>query len=116
MLRANDESSRSKGAGSFTEGIREALMAWLKAQGMDWYSQISFEYRLSRHKRITVSLTHPRIYHRPMRGAGSKGFMLDGLILSIDGLPPAHRNYHGEFAVNRIIGQNSLRMLTEAAP
>ena len=113
IMRGYDESARGHGAGSFTEGIREAMKDWLKAQGMDWHSQITFEYQLSRHKRITVSLTRPRIYHRPVRGAGSKGFMLDGTILSIDGLPPSHRGMWGEFAVNKIIGQNSLRMLTE---
>ncbi len=114
VLRANDKAGRGKGADSFTEGIREAMKEWLASQGMNYYSQISFEYKLSRHRRITVTMTHPRIYHRPIRGAGAKGFILDGEILSIDGLRPDAGNRRGEFALSRIIGQNSLRMLTEA--
>lgn len=113
IMRANDASGRGKSAGSFTEGIREAMEAWLKARGLSWHSQITFEYRLSRHKRIMVTMRQARIYHRPMRGAGSKGFILEGVILSINGLPPSHRNQWGEFAVNKIIGQHSLQMLTE---
>jgi hypothetical protein len=112
FLREYTTSSQGKGPGSFTEGIREALKDWLKARGMDWYSQISFEYRLSRHKRITVNMTHPRIYHRPQRGDGSKGFVLDGIVLSIDGLLPPHRTYYGEFALNRIVGHHPVRLLT----
>ena len=113
LYQDNMKSGHGRGAGSFTEGIRTTMRDWLKARGLSWYSQITFEYRLSRHKKITVTMNRARIYHRPIRGAGSKGFMLDGVILSINGLPPSRRNQLGEFAMNKIIGHDSLRMLTE---
>ena len=56
-----------------------------------------------------VTITYPRIYHRKIRGDGSKGFVLEGRILSIEGVPSACKT--GEFALNRIIGQHPLRLL-----
>jgi hypothetical protein len=101
-------------AGSFTERVRQELMAWLKEKGLGWHSPINFEYRLHRHKRVAVTLTNPRIYHRRLRGDGSKGFVLEGKILSIDGLRPAGIAKHGEFALTRIVGHHPVRLLAES--
>ncbi len=108
------EQGRGMGEGSFTERIRRAFLDWLKKNGLTRYDTISFEYRLYRHKTIRVTLTWPNIYHRRLHGDGSKGFMLEGTVLSLDGLPPSHRNYHGEFALTRIIGRHPMRLLAEA--
>lgn len=109
------EQGHGKAEGSFTERARSELRAWLEKNGLDtWHDPVSFEYRLHRHKRITVTLTHLNIYHRRLRGNGSKGFVLEGRVLSINGLPPAHRNYIGEFALTRIVGRHPIRLLTAA--
>jgi hypothetical protein len=97
--------------GSFTERVRYALRDWRREHGLAWHDPISFVYRLHRHRTISVTLTHPQIYHRRLRGDGSKGFVLEGVVLSIDGLPPSHRNYIGEFALNRIVGQMPVHLL-----
>lgn len=103
----------SKSEGSFTEHVRQELHDWLAKNGLNWHSQISFRYRLYRRKVVVVTITYPRIYHRKLRGNGSKGFTLEGRILSIDGMPPAYGKV-GEFALNRIVGHHPLRMLVAA--
>lgn len=115
LLNKLHEQGYNKGAGSFTEHVRQELRAWLEAHGLDhWGSQISFEYRLSRHKRIRVTLSNPRIFHRRLRGDGSKGFMLEGGLIAIDGRLPARRYQLGEFALTRIVGRHPVRLLAEA--
>lgn len=103
-----------KAAGSFTEHARHELAAWMKQKGLDpWHSPVSFQYRLYRRRTVLVTITRPRIYHRRIRGDGSKGFVLEGLVQSIDGLSPACRNQFSEFALNRVIGQHPIRLLME---
>lgn len=113
FLRGWDETARGKAEGSYTQRVRDAFRVWRESQGIGWHDPINFQYRLSRHKRIAVTLIGHNIYHRPRRGAGSKGFMLEGMVQSIDGLPPAHRTYWAEFAIGRIIGSHPIRLLTE---
>lgn len=108
------EQGHGQGPGSFTESVREAYKHWLKKNGLNHFSAITFEYRLHRRKRVMVTVSGCCIYHRRIRGDGSKGFTLEGLVQSIDGLPPAHKNFIGEFALSRIIGHHPLRMLTGA--
>jgi len=103
---------KGKAEGSFTEHVRSELRAWLTKNSLNWRSQISFQYRLYRHKVVIVTVSTPRIYHHRFRGNGSKGFTLEGRILSIDGRLPAYGKV-GEFALNRIIGQHPLRLLAE---
>lgn len=98
--------------GSFTERARMALWAWMEKNGLNWYNPISFQYRLYRRRTISVTINHARIYHRRIRGDGSKGFVLEGRILSIDGAPPAYGK-NGEFALTRIIGSHPIRLLAE---
>ena len=99
--------------GSFTEHARFELARWLKANGLDkWYSPITFQYRLHRHRTVTVVITGPNIWHRRHRGNGSKGFVLEGRIVSMDGEPTAYGKW-GEFALNRIVGRSPIRALAE---
>lgn len=103
-----------KSYGSFTEHVRQEFRAWQERNGLDaWSDPITFEYRLHRRQRVVVSIVHPAIFHRKIRGDGSKGFVLEGRILSIDGLPPARRYQTGEFALTRIIGRHPIRLLAE---
>lgn len=60
-----------------------------------------------------MAVSAPRIYHRRIRGNGSKGFMLEGRLLSIDGMPTVRKV--GEFALSRIVGQHPLRLLVAGA-
>ena len=98
--------------GSFTEQARRALAAWMEKNGLKWHSLLSFQYRLHRHQTITVTITNPNIWHRRLSGNGSKGFMLEGRIISIDGAPTAYGRV-GIFALTRIVGQHTVRLLAE---
>lgn len=114
MLDEVREQGHGKAVGSFTEKARMALFAWLEAQGLDfWHSPISFQYRMYRRKIVTVTLTRPMIFHRPLRGDGTKGFVLEGAVVSIDGQLPRRRYMRAEFVLTRIIGQHPIRLLAE---
>lgn len=109
------EQGHGKAAGSYTEKARMALFAWLKANGIDrWYGTINFQYRMYRRRIVTVTLSRPCVFHRPLRGNGTKGFVLEGTVVAIDGRPSAHRNLIAEFVFTRIIGQHPIRLLAEA--
>lgn len=112
-MRGYDESSQGRAEGSFTEGVRKAFRAWRKEHGLGWHDSISFEYRLHRHRQVLVTLAYANVYHRRLRGDGSKGFVLTGEVLSIDGLQPDRRNKRGEFALTRIVGRHPVRALVE---
>ena len=114
LLDRLQEQGHSKAAGSYTEKARMALFAWLEANGIDrWYGTINFQYRMYRHQIVTVTLSRPCIFHRPLRGDGTKGFVLEGTVVAIDGRPPARRNLVAEFVFTRIIGQHPIRFLAE---
>lgn len=97
------EEGRGRAAGSFTEEVRNELRDWLKAKGLVWPFTITFEYRLYRHRIITVMMQYPAIFHYRLMGDGSKGFMLVGKVLSIDGARP--RGCRDAFAMTRIVGR-----------
>lgn len=109
------EQGRGKAEGSFTERIRQEFRAWQKRNGLDWHSPLSFDYRLYRHRTVRITLTSPHIFHRRLCGNGSKGFVLTGEVLSINGLRPGGMNKRGEFALNRIVGHHPVRLLAETA-
>lgn len=105
-----------KARGSFTKKMRDALYAWMEANGFSYYSEpLTFEYRLYRHRNVTVTGLYPYIKHSPSYGRGKKGFILQLSVLSIDGVPCRFlfgRRAH--FAWDRIIGRDKLLALTEA--
>jgi len=101
-----------KAAGSFTEQVREQFEDWLKERNLSYLSAITFEYRLYyRRKTITVAISHIHIFHNRLAGDGSKGFVLDGRVLAIDGAPPSGEARHYQFALNRIVGRFQRELL-----
>jgi len=95
--------------GSFTERMRDALDEWMKANYGNTMGPITFQYRLSRKKVITVTGMYPVIQHWKEMGRGSKGFRLRLYTTSIDGVVPGSpRNV---FALNKIVG-NFTQVLT----
>ena len=118
MDRANKlhEEGRGKAAGSFTEHLRREFVAWRKAKGWSWRTPLTFEYRLHRRRTVMVVLDMPHIRHNKLVGDGSKGFMLEGNILAIDGVQPeAYLRRYG-FALTRIVGRFRQELLALAAP
>ncbi len=97
------EEGRGKAEGSFTEQLRLQFRDWLKAKSLKWPFTITFEYRLYRHRIITVVMQGPSFFHNRLMGDGSKGFMLEGRVLSIDGVRPIPCS--GMFAMTRIVGR-----------
>lgn len=108
LLRIWDERDKGKGKhrGSFTSGINDALIQWLKENTLSTYGPVAFDYKFSRHKIVHIVLNLPRIRHHPTTGRGKAGFVLTGVILSIDGLPPSRLRSLGEFAITRIISHH----------
>lgn len=103
--------------GSFTEKLRLALIEWVKNKYGSIYAPITFQYRLSRKKIITVTGNHPFIVHYKDLGRGSKGFFLRVRIISIEGVPPAgFVKYQNLFACNRIIGHETMQLLALPEP
>jgi hypothetical protein len=100
------EGSHQKAEGTYTEKLRQGLWEWCSRFG----GIITFEYRLSRHRIITVSGRGPIVYHDWVRGRGSKGMMMDLGVISIDGLRPVIRVQ--TFAWNRIIGRERFLALS----
>ena len=89
-----------KHEGSFTQKLNEEFRKWLDENhstgvinykygtgSYHTHSPIVFQYRLSRHKRVTVTMEAASFRHDPARGSSKRGFILDGRILAIDGLP-----------------------------
>lgn len=99
------EAGQGKAHGSFTAEARRALRTWQRDQGIGPYDPVTFTYRLYRHRTVQVTLTGARICHWPAWGAGSKGFVLVGNVLAIDGLQ-ARPNH--VFALTRIVGHERL--------
>jgi len=99
-----------KAKGSFTEKLRKSLRDWQQQKGGTWASQLTFDYKLHRHKIIKVTGYYPYIAHLPAYGKGMKGFVLRLSNISIDGIM-----YKGAgavyFAWNRIIGREKLLAL-----
>jgi hypothetical protein len=88
-------------AGSYAVAMRQAFADWRKDKGIRYDDPITFEYRLSRRKIVTIAMINPRIMHKRKRGNGRKGFVLEGQILSIDGVRPTGR--WQELALNRVV-------------
>ena len=110
------EAGNGKSRGSFTESLRKTLAVWLKENLGNFRGPVTFQYRLSRKKVILVTMAYPTIYHRKHYGEGSKGFVLAGRVLSVDGVPPDRWNLRADFALSRIIGQHPIRILALPAP
>ena len=106
-----EKEGEGRAEGSFTEELRNALRAWVEETFGTWWGPVTFEYRLYRHKTVTVVLQAPQIWHKPSWGRGSKGFILSGIVLSFDGKQPAKRKSLQWFALNKIIGQHPIRQM-----
>ena len=109
------ENARGRSKGSFTEHVRRELHDWLNGKGIP-LGPITFEYKLFRHRIITVIMDMPRIYHHRTIGDGSKGFVLEGSVRSIDGARPYGFARHYPFALNRIVGHFKNDFLRLTAP
>jgi len=101
-----------KAMNSFTEGMREALWYWMKEKYGSILTPIIFEYKLSRHRIITVIGSHPYLRHEPYYGRGKKGFILQLCINSIDGIL-CQGPIRIWFAWDRIIGKEKMLYLPE---
>lgn len=99
--------------GSYTEEIRKALVQWMKEKIGSGLEPVTFQYRLYRRKIVTVTVAYPTIFHHPEHGNGSKGFVLAARVLSVDGAPLTRlgRMLVREFAMNRIVGRESIKEL-----
>lgn len=100
---AFDAPGKGRSEGSYTAAMRQALTDWCKENGIGYDDELTFEYRLFRRKRIMVAMKNPRIYHRRKYGNGSKGFVIEGDIISIDGMKPQFGSFGTHFSFNRII-------------
>lgn len=98
-----------KSRGSYTEKMRKTLYAWMQQKG---YATLTFDYRLHRHKTITVVVQFPYIKHLPSYGRGKKGFVLQATVLSIDGVPYRYFTHRVLFAWDRIIAREQFLALT----
>jgi hypothetical protein len=106
-----------KASGSYTEKMRLSLWDWIQDKyGTNWISAtLTFDYKLYRHKIVTVVIRSPKIEHKPSYGNGKRGFILIGHVLSIDGVQL--RTFPSKeitFAWNRIIGRNNFLALPES--
>lgn len=98
-----------KAKGSFTEKMRDALREWMEANYGNTLGPITFQYRFSRKKVITVTGMYPVIRHWKDAGRGSKGFYLELYVISIDGVVP--KSPRNDFALNKILA-HSTQILT----
>jgi len=105
------EQGHSRADGSFTERLRNALFDWLDHNYGTRFATVIFDYRLSRKRTVTVTARGLYLRHDPLCGKGSRGFVLDAEILSIDGTP--YKGPRGMFSWNRIIGREKLLLITE---
>jgi hypothetical protein len=83
------DSASGMAEGSYTEKMRKALIEWSDANLVGGWigGDLTFEYKLYRHKIVTVIATLPVIRHHPFYGHGKRGFILMCHVKSIDGLP-----------------------------
>ncbi len=101
-----------KAKGSYTEAMRKAFDKWRDENLGSPYSPITFQYRLSRKKIITVNAQGIYIKHYP--GYGKRGFVLVVTsVLSIDGVPLGSGGsfINKEFLMSRIMGSIPTKML-----
>ena len=112
------EAGRGKSKGSFTEYLRHEFDSWRKDNGLTWDSPLTFEYRMYRHRTVMVVMRYHNIFHHRLTGDGSRGFVLTGEVLSIDGaIPDRWCRRSGAFCLTRIVGQMRKQFLaiTEVA-
>jgi hypothetical protein len=102
-----------KAKGSYTELLRSSFFEWLEEKNGGWAAPLTFEYRLSRKKYITVVGVYPYILHDPNYGSGKKGFVLRLQVISMDGLPYRGIGRFVWFAWDRIVGKEKMLALPE---
>lgn len=84
---ARMEAGRGKARGSHTEKMRHSLWTWTNTRYGNCSTPLTFDYKLHRHKIITITGNLPYLRHLPCYGKGKRGFILEITILSIDGIP-----------------------------
>ena len=102
-----------KARGSYTEAMRQALWSWMEAHGYVALQPLTFDYKLYRHKTVTVVAGTPYIKHEPGCGRGKKGFVLIAMPLSIDGVRCRTFPQRMCFAWDRIVGRERFLGLPE---
>lgn len=103
-----------KAHGSFTEKMRLSLWEWMKQKYGSMPHPLTFDYKLSRHKTITVIGIFPRIIHNPSWGKANKGFVLEIRVTSIDGVPVKMTlGNRTRLSWNRIVGRDRFLALPQ---
>lgn len=102
-----------KSAGSYTQAMREALYKWMNENlGSGYGVPLTFDYRLSRKRTVTVVAERPFIKHHP--GYGRRGFVIIfQKVLSIDGVKLSRtcQIFNREFLMSRVVGNIPTKML-----
>jgi len=110
------EASHGKSYRSFTENMRNSLYSWMEKNTGSIHGEIQFDYKLSRHKVIHVIGERPYLKHDKLHGRGYRGFILELVVRSIDGIPcktlVGRRTW---FSWDRIRGREKLLLLPEGA-
>ena len=107
----SNSTGHGKACGSYTENMRIALNRWVEEKAGSWAGFITFSYRLSRKREITVIGRYPYLQHNPNYGSGKRGFVMWLRVDSIDGSPCKCKREC--FAWNRIVGGENLLMLED---
>ncbi len=102
-----------KASGSYTEKMRLAFQEWMEKAHGSAFSPLIFQYKLSRHRTVTIVGSYPYIKHLPYYGNGKRGFVLSLRISSIDGSPFKGFGKRQQLAWNRIIGREKMLYLEE---
>jgi len=100
--------------GSFTETMRKELWRWMKTNYGSSLHPLTFEYKLSRKKKVVIVGERPFIRHTPLYGKGVRGFLLVITILSVDGVPYVGMR-RTTLAWSRIIGKERFLSLPSSS-
>ena len=100
---------RGKAAGSYTEQVRHNFDRWLRDNNL-FFKPLSFRYKLSRHRIITVVGTPLLLHHDPLYGHGKQGFVFEVRIHGIDGVQFSGLKTQG-FQATRILSSEFTNLL-----
>lgn len=108
------DSGYGKASGSYTEKLRIALSDWMKKEYGTEFHDLTFTYKLYRHKIVMITGSHPYIRHDPNWGKGLRGFQLVIHIKSIDGVQYRGFQRPAVLAFDRIVARQKIFLLGES--